>query len=562
VSSKPLLDIGDKEWHIVKAILQQHVPDREVWAFGSRAKWTAKEFSDLDLAILGEKSLTLDESAALADAFADSDLPWKVDVVDWVTTSPSFRKIIERDKVIVQLSEKVYISERRTSFEWPTKRLGDCCEKIGSGATPKGGKDSYLEVGPFHLIRSQNIHNDGFSPSGLVFISEDQAQKLNNVIVESGDVLLNITGDSVARVCQALDKFLPARVNQHVAIIRPKSSEFDARYLRYFLASPMQQDYMLGLAAAGATRNALTKGMIESFQVPCPPLPAQQGIADVLASFDDRITLLRETNTTLEAIAQALFKSWFVDFDPVHAKMQGRVPDGMDEATAALFPDSFEESELGTVPKGWSLKPFGKLLNHTIGGDWGSDVPDEKNATRVAIIRGTDIPDLQTCATSRVPIRFTSEKKLLGRKLEDGDILLEVSGGSKEQPTGRSLYLSSNLLDQFDCPVEPASFCRLLRPVNKDVGLLLAQHLTYIYAQGKTWEYQNQSTGIANFQTTHFLKTELVACPSVEILNAFAENVRALICRAHLTQIQELAALRDALLPRLISGQIRLENKG
>jgi type I restriction enzyme S subunit len=229
----------------------------------------------------------------------------------------------------------------------------------------------------------------------------------------------------------------------------------------------------------------------------------------------------------------------------------------MDEATAALFPDNFEESELGPVPKGWKLVPFGQLLSHTIGGDWGSDVADEKNDTRVAIIRGTDIPDLQTNASSRVPVRYTSQKKLAGRKLEDGDLLLEVSGGSKDQPTGRSLFISAALLSQFDCPVEPASFCRLLRPMNKEVGVLLAQHLTFIYAQGKTWEYQNQSTGIANFQTTHFLETELVACPPDDVLSAFVETVRPLLARSHLTQIQVLVSLRDTLLPRLISGQLR-----
>jgi hypothetical protein len=188
----------------------------------------------------------------------------------------------------------------------------------------------------------------------------------------------------------------------------------------------------------------------------------------------------------------------------------------------------------------------------------GSDSAEEKNDTRVAIIRGTDIPDLQSGGASRVPLRYTSAKKLATRKLEDGDIVLEVSGGSKDQPTGRALYLTSGLLSQFDCPVEPASFCRLLRPNTKDIGILLSQHLTFIYAQGKTWEYQNQSTGIANFQTTHFLEKELVAIPPDDLLKAFAEVVRALIERIHLTQIRELATLRDTLLPRLISGQLRL----
>ncbi len=325
------------------------------------------------------------------------------------------------------------------------------------------------------------------------------------------------------------------------------------KFLRYLFGSTGFEDVITGSAQPQITMGHLSK---KEFSV-CSE-SEWPSIVEMLGTLDDRITLLRETNTTLEAIAQALFKSWFVDFDPVHAKMQGLAPEGMDEATAALFPDSFEESELRPVPKGWKLIPFGQLLSHTIGGDWGSDVADEMNDTRVAIIRGTDIPDLQTNANSRVPVRYTSQKKLSGRKLEDGDLLLEVSGGSKDQPTGRSLYLSGALLSQFDCPVEPASFCRLLRPVDKEVGMLLAQHLTYIYAQGKTWEYQNQSTGIANFQTTHFLETELVACPPDDVLKAFAETVQPLIARSHLTQIQELASLRDTLLPRLISGQLSL----
>lgn len=242
------------------------------------------------------------------------------------------------------------------SFDWAHVRLGDHCAKIGSGATPKGGKDSYLDSGSYSLIRSQNIYNDRFHWDGLAFISEDQAKKLDSVSVEDGDVLLNITGDSVARACLAPKNVLPARVNQHVAIIRPSKEIFDARFVRYFLVSPHEQELLLGLASAGATRNALTKGMIENLEVPCPPHQEQVRIADTLSALDDRIALLRETNATLEAIAQAIFKSWFVDFDPVHAKAEGRLPEGIDEATAALFPDGFEESELGLIPRGWRVK--------------------------------------------------------------------------------------------------------------------------------------------------------------------------------------------------------------
>ena len=348
--------------------------------------------------------------------------------------------------------------------------------------------------------------------------------------------------------------FLGQRVMQY----RADSAVLDPRFLLYTFLSPALQNQFGSHEGSGSVVSHIRVGDCFKFKLTLPPLADQKEIADALGALDDRIALLRETNATLEGIAQALFKSWFVDFDPVRAKMEGRAPEGMDEATAALFPDGLEDSELGLVPKGWSLVPFGQLLSHTIGGDWGSEVPDETSDKRVAIIRGTDIPDFQSGGNSRVPIRYTSQKKLKTRRLEDGDIVLEVSGGSKDQPTGRALYLSAGLLDQFDCPVEPASFCRLLRPTSKAIGLVLAQHLTFIYAQGKTWEYQNQSTGIANFQTTHFLATELVVCPPEGVLNAFAGIIRPLVERTHLTQMRELATLRDTLLPRLISGQLRL----
>ncbi|HBW3530768.1 TPA: restriction endonuclease subunit S, partial [Klebsiella pneumoniae] len=140
--------------------------------------------------------------------------------------------------------------------KWKTVRLGDYCIKIGSGATPKGGNSVYTDTGNTYFIRSQNVYNHGFNTNGLVFITDEAAFKLKNVDVQENDVLLNITGDSVARVCIAPGAFLPARVNQHVAIIRPKNDAFDPRFLRYFLSSPHQQTLLLTLASAGATRNA------------------------------------------------------------------------------------------------------------------------------------------------------------------------------------------------------------------------------------------------------------------------------------------------------------------
>ena len=248
-------------------------------------------------------------------------------------------------------------------------KLGEVCTKIGSGATPRGGKKTYLQEGPFALIRSQNVYNDGFHHDGLAFISDEQADDLRNVKLAEEDVLLNITGDSVARVCQVDPGILPARVNQHVAIVRPDPAKLDAGFLRYYLVSPHVQSMLLSWADSGSTRKALTKQMIESFEVSAPAdVDEQRAIAHILGTLDDKIELNRRMNETLEEMARALFKSWFVDFDPVRAKMEGRwqrgetLP-GMPADLYDLFPDRLVDSELGEIPAGWEVKGLGAVAN-------------------------------------------------------------------------------------------------------------------------------------------------------------------------------------------------------
>ena len=191
--------------------------------------------------------------------------------------------------------------------EWKIYKLGEITSKIGSGATPKGGKDSYLG-GNIALIRSQNVLDFSFSKSGLAYINEMQAEKLNNVEVYEKDVLLNITGDSVARVCIVPNNVLPARVNQHVAIIRG-NEKVDYRYLLYYLQYIKPQ--LLSLSQGGATRNALTKKMIEELEIKMPSKGTQKEIVSILYTLDTKIALNRRINDNLEQQAQALFDYYF-----------------------------------------------------------------------------------------------------------------------------------------------------------------------------------------------------------------------------------------------------------
>lgn len=187
-------------------------------------------------------------------------------------------------------------------------KLADICQKIGSGATPRGGKEAYRAEG-IALVRSQNVLDFSFSSDGLAYINDEQADKLRNVELQSGDVLLNITGDSVARACLMDDDYLPGRVNQHVAIIRVDESKAVNSYLLYYLQ--WRKSHLLQLASAGATRNALTKGMIEQLEIDLPSLDEQRKVVGILDSIQNKIKLNHEINDNLEQQAASLFSSLY-----------------------------------------------------------------------------------------------------------------------------------------------------------------------------------------------------------------------------------------------------------
>lgn len=381
-----MIDLNPKYLETIQHILAEHVPDCEVRAYGSRVKWTAKDYSDLDLAVAGNERLSRRRMRKLQEAFEESDLPIRVDIQDWHAISDAFKNVIAEEYEVIHQANTV--GERADSGNiqnqgakinelllkllplgtpptgWEVFRLADVTSFISTGATPRGGKNVYKSEG-VSLIRSQNVYDHEFCEDGLAHIDESAAHKLRRVDIQEDDVLLNITGDSVARCCVVPKWTLPARVNQHVAIIRT-SNRLDSTFLQKYLSAPRVKTYVLG-HDSGGTRKALTKAHIESFLVPLPPLSEQLQIAHILGILDDKIELNRQMNETVEAMARAIFKSWFVDFDPVRAKMEGRKPVGMDTETAALFPANFQDSALGTIPEGWEVGTLGEDFNITMG---------------------------------------------------------------------------------------------------------------------------------------------------------------------------------------------------
>ena len=454
--------------------------------------------------------------------------------------------------------------------DWEIASLVEHCKKIGSGATPRGGSSVYLEEGEITLIRSQNVYNDGFKRDGLVFITEEAAEKLKNVIVEENDILLNITGDSVARVCMVDKQVLPARVNQHVSIIRPKESSFNPLYLRYQLVSPHVQQLLLNYASAGATRHALTKSMIENLGIPKPDLDTQNNIAHILGSLDDKIELNSQMNETLEAMAQALFKSWFVDFDPVidNALAAGNaIPDEFSERAEqrkgiekknnadiqSLFPDEFEfTEEMGWIPKGWASGTIAGIS--FVKGGYAFKSKDFTD-TGFPVIKIKNINSNRTVNTSDVQfIPNEIAKKAESFWLKTGDLIMAMTGATVGKfgllvAENKKVYLLNQRVAKFS-PISSVS-----------------DKIWFVYCflnQKSTIDYiVNIAEGSAqpNISADSLMATQLVK-PSDELINIFNETVDSNLNKMLMNREEclTLEKLRDTLLPKLMSGELRISD--
>lgn len=331
-SNMPLLDIRPDHLKVVQDILQKHVPEREVWAFGSRAKWLAKEYSDLDLCIVGESPLSFLTLGLLKEAFEDSDLPYKVDVVDWASTSESFRKIIERDKVVVQEEEK-----RLGASTWKVSTVGEFCPFIYGKALPERSR----VAGEIPVVSSAGVSGRHHEP-----------------LVNSGGVVIGRKG-TVGSVTLCKSAFWAIDTAFYVPDAPHRNLLFT-----YYLLKTLGLEHMNSDSAVPG----LNRDNAHARTISVPPLAEQRAIAHILGTLDDKIELNRKQNETLEAMARGLFKAWFVDFEPVRAKLEGRwqrgqsLP-GLPAHLYDLFPNRLVESELGEIPQGWELRPVGDFAD-------------------------------------------------------------------------------------------------------------------------------------------------------------------------------------------------------
>lgn len=507
---KPI-DLRPGDLEAVRRILAEQAPGREIRAFGSRVSWTAKEFSDLDLVVMGEPPPSLSDMERLSGVFTESDLPFKVDLVVWATTQDYFRRIIEKNWVVIQEGGK---KQSHRAGEWQTHRIGDL-GRVVTGKTPSTAIPENFGGGyPFITIPDLDGQRDISSAART--LSELGAQSLRTCQLPAGSVMMSC----IATIGRSGITTQPSFTNQQInsLICGP---EVNPTYVYYCFTQLGQALEAAG--GGGSVYTNVSKSRFEDIKLALPPLAEQKRIAQILGTLDDKIELNRRMNATLEAMARALFQSWFVDFDPVRTKADGRKPDSLDPATAALFPDSFQDSELGHIPSGWTVETLDAIASVSSG-----KRPVGRN-------------DIQS-AECNIPL------------YGGGGRMGYVPSPLYEKPilfTGRVGTLG--LIFRTAEPSWPSDNTLIVEP--KD-GIF---DFTYFVLKGFDLITLNRGSTQPLLTQTD-LKSQRFVLPPPAIVEAyamFAAPIFDQITRIS-AQSRTLAALRDTLLPRLLSGEVSL----
>jgi len=524
------IDIRADHLRIVHDMLRRHLPDGvRVWVFGSRATWATKDSSDLDLALEGDGEIPPRSLSALEAAFEDSDLPYAVDVVDLKRIGERFRRTVEQQ--LVRLPESDAGSGVRTN---PVRSvsLRNLCEEIVDcpHSTPKWTPDGVI------VLRSKNIRNGRLDLSQPSYTSEkDYAQRIRRATPRAGDLVITREAP-IGEVCM-IPEGLRCCLGQRMVLLRPSLVATDSRYLLYALQSEPVQQEIRSHDGTGSTVSNLRISLLEDLRIPSHPLSEQRAIAHVLGTLDDRIELNRRMNATLEAMARALFKSWFVDFDPVRAKMEGR-DTGLPKEIADLFPDRLLDSELGEIPEGWQLKSLDSVAGFQNGLALQKFRPSQNEArlpvVKIAQLRAGEANSGEWASASIKPECI----------IEDGDVVFSWSG---------------SLLVRTWCGGRAALNQHLFKVTSERYPKWFYLHSIFSHFPEFQRIAADKATTMGHIRR-HHLTDALCVVPPDCLITRVSGLFGGLLERRVANEVASctLASLRDALLTRLVSGKLRV----
>ena len=506
------IDISVGDYKLVLGLLKQHLPNVAVWAYGSRVKWTARPQSDLDLVAFA----SCEQKAAvfnLREALEESSLPFPVDLFIWDELPESFQKRIEAEHVVLVEKE-----EQSVRDGWEIVPLGELTDNFDAARVPVKRADR--RPGPYPYYGASGIVD---SVSDYLFDGEYL------LIAEDGE---NLRTRNTPIAFLANGRFW---VNNHAHIVRG-NHKASTRYLMYALSELDVSGYL-----TGSTMPKLTQGNMNRISLLTPSFYEQRAIAHILGTLDDKIELNRRMNETLEEMARALFKSWFVDFDPVRAKMEGR-DTGLPPDVAALFPDRLVDSELGEIPEGWEVVPLPEMI--------------EVNPSR-SLRKGEVAPYLDM---ANMPTRGHSPDTVIdrpfgsGMRFTNGDTLVARITPCLEN--GKTAYVDFLPHNRMGWGSTEYIVMRPMPPLPNEFAYCLARSTDF-----REFAIQNM-TGTSGRQRVpaNALSQFLLPLPPEPIVVRFGKVVQPLFTRAGeaVRESRTLAALRDTLLPKLVSGELQV----
>ena len=536
--------LTEKEWEQIRAALRAVPAIEKAVLFGSRAMGLARGNSDVDIMLYGD-ALTMGDVAHARALLEETTLPYQFDLVLCDAENAALQEHVRRYGKV--MFEK-YEHKRILREQW--ENAGGCLPATWDITsfgelllTPKSMSVGVMYPGTHTtdgvpLVKIGDV-NDGVIQKPTFCISREVNREYNRTQLDGYELLITLVGNPGE--CIVVDKSM-AGWNVARAIACARISNPDIRYyVKSIIESKPGRNIVDGYLNTTVQKTLNLKELRE-IPIPLPPQKEIHSLAGFVFKVNSRIQLLRETNATLEAMAQALFKTWFVDFDPVHAKTEGRAPEGMDAEIAALFPDEFEESELGMIPTSWKNGTLAYLASLNPESWTAKNHPDQINYVDLANVKDNIIFNVLSMPFCDAPSRAR-------RILQSGDTIVGTV-----RPGNRSFAHIRMHSEQLTGSTGFA----VLRPKSP-------MYAEFIYLAATSSKNIEKLAHIADGAAYPAVRPEAVvrlACilPGEVILQAFHKQVFPFFSRIAINheQIRSLTKLRDTLLPRLISGKLRL----
>ena len=402
--------------------------------------------------------------------------------------------------------------------EWIECKISDIGTVVG-GATPSTKKLENYDNGKIAWITPKDLSSFSgrYIERGERNITEAGLKSCSTQLLPKNTVLFSSRAP-IGYVAIAANEVC---TNQGFKSIIPNENT-DSLFLYYLLQYNKEKIEEMG---SGTTFKEVSGNTMKNIIVSVPTdKKVQESIASVLGSIDDKIEENEKINNNLEQQAQAIFKEWFID-NP--------------------------ENNV------WSTGTFSELIKSTLNGDWGKEAATGNNTEKVYCIRGADIPEVKAGNKGKMPTRYILPKNFATKQLTAGDIVVEISGGSPTQSTGRCTAITQSLLDRYDSGMVCTNFCKAMKP-KEGYSLFIYYYWQYLYRKGVFFSYENGTTGIKNLDFSGFIETETILIPPADKVIAFDDYCKSIFNQifANGKQNEHLAILRDTFLPKLMSGEL------